>query len=251
MNKISFVNFNNPKTNNNNTGDLFCSPSLYFNFSDHKIEDLCQYFPSSSDICIIGGGGIFLLESIRENSYAKYLICQKKIIWGAGNNVHDTDLYVNDKNLKSFDLVGLRDNKNYHDYEFVPCVSCMHKAFDETYKTEEDIVIYNHYDYDIPLNFKKMNNQGNDIYEKINFLASSNCIITNTYHGMYWGILLGKKVVIYKPFSNRFLYTPFKLEYCNSDNYIEKLNISSQYNLIEEYRKINISFYNKVINILQ
>lgn len=249
MKNIKFVNFNDITTNSCNTGDIFCSPSLYFDFGEFELRDYNTFIPNKNDVCILGGGGI--LSRFPDRFLEKYLDCKLKIIWGAGVNKHDVSNYELEKELYKFDLVGIRDNSTVNPFNFVPCVSCMHPLFDEVHIIQEDIVIYNHQDYDIPLNYKKINNRGTDIEEKIKFISSANFIITNTYHGMYWSILLGKKVVVYKPFSNRFLYTPFKVEFCDDDNFLEKLSISKQYNLLNEYRNINKIYYNNVKNLIE
>lgn len=253
MSFINFVGFNNANTNKMNTGDLYCIPSLYFKFEDYGHNDY-HYYENHPDehhnICILGGGGI--LVEWAYDYLLKLSNYKRKIVWGAGINDHDTNNYKVYEELKKFDLVGIRDNPKFHPYSFVPCVSCMHHLFDKHYTIQEEIVVYEHMDFEIPLNFKKLNNRGLDIENKIEHLASANCIVTNTYHGMYWGILLGKKVVVYKPFSNRLLYTPFSVEYCDESNYREKLEISSTYpHLLDQYRKINVEFYNKVSTIVQ
>ena len=250
MYKLKFINFNNQKTNYKNTGDLYCSPSIYFNFNvEFTLEDYNTYIPKKNDMCILGGGGLFSTWHL--NHLQNYINCHKKIVWGAGINHHDSVEYNLDKNLSLFNLVGLRDNPIKHNYKFVPCVSCMHSSLDNLYNINNDIVIYEHYDMNINLNFPKMNNRGEDIEEKINFIGSANKIITNTYHGLYWASLLKKKVVVYKPFSNRFLNTEFKINICDETNYLIQLNESSIHSdLLNRYRKINIDYYNTVIGLL-
>ena len=245
---ITMVNLNNDVTNQCNIGDKMCSPSLYFDFGDFKLEDYSTYIPSKDDVCIIGGGGLF--STWHQGLIDRYLVCKKKIVWGVGVNTHGETEYILDDILYKFDLVGLRDDVEFHDFNFVPCVSCMHPAFDREYKIQNDVVVYEHLNHKIPINLHKRNNSGDDIEEKLEFLGSSNCIVTNTYHGMYWGILLKKLVVVYKPFSNRFLYTPFEVRICDEFNYMYKLKTANTYDLLQTYRRLNEEFYVSVSNVL-
>jgi hypothetical protein len=241
---LKFISYNNKNTNNLNVGDINCSPHLYFNFKNYALEDICTYDPIKEDICIIGGGG--LLCNPQGQDFNKYLNCNKKIIWGAGINTDDVYNYKLEPSLSSFDLVGIRDNIKYHSYNFLPCVSCMHPAFSKSYEIKHDIVVYEHYDNPIDLKYPKLTNKGEYIEEKINFLASSNYVITNTYHGMYWAALLKKKVLIYNPFSSRFLNTQFELTCCNQDNYVEQMKECKVYDLLYKYRQLNIEFFETV-----
>lgn len=251
MYKLKFINFNNKKTNYSNIGDLYCSPSLYFDFkTEFTLEDFNTYVPNHNDICILGGGGMFSTWHL--NHLERYLHCHKKIVWGAGINHHNTTEYNLDKNLLLFDIVGLRDDTKLHPYKFIPCVSCMNPLLSNTYEIYNDTVIYEHYDVPINLKYPKMNNQGEDIEEKIRFLGSSNNVITNTYHGLYWATLLKKKVVVYKPFSNRFLNTPFKINICDEQNYLLQLNTAPIHeNLLEQYKKLNVDYYNFILNYIK
>ena len=48
-------------------------------------------------------------------------------------------------------------------------------------------------------------NSGSNIDQTIELLGSANIILTNSYHGAYWGVLLGKKVIVVEPWSSKFL----------------------------------------------
>ena len=66
--------------------------------------------------------------------------------------------------------------------------------------------------------FEKLENS-NSFQEIIEFIQSSECIVTNSYHGMYWSLLLNKKVGII-PNSSKFfdfIHTPEVLVDSNSD----------------------------------
>lgn len=256
MNRVVFINGCNTTRNKNNVGDNFCSPYLYFkSFYPNSIHvDLDDYSCNNNDVCIIGGGGLF--SNWHGRGLSKQVNANKILIWGAGFNIHSDEPIHHGINyeefLKKCKLVGLRDNPN-GTYEFVPCVSCMHPYFSNVYKyVEEDIVIYEHYDKPINLDkkFKKMNNAGNDIESKLDFLSKANKIVTNTYHGLYWSVLLKKKVAIINPFSSRFKNLPFELPIVNENNYNEKLELCMTYDVLSLYREINTNFNDRIVKLI-
>lgn len=106
--------------------------------------------------------------------------------------------------------------------------------------------------YRVPLKFcinKKelpyLTNYGMNLKEKLIYLSSFEYIITNTYHGLYWGTLLNRKVIVMS-FKSGLLSFKYKPVYCfdlkemndeifhNAKNYEEAL---------EESRKLNIDYY--------
>jgi|TARA_B110000114_G_scaffold128965_1_gene135072 hypothetical protein len=264
--KTYFLNRN--KTNN--IGDIKCSPRSYFNFFSKNNEVDILYRESNNPLnwlneiklinsnIIIGGGGLLDRETFKKplfrllkNDYIK-----KKIIWGAGHN--SKSLIVNDINILSqlnkIDLVGIRDFKfsKKHNFDFVPCVSCMDPIFDNN-KTKilNEIVVIEH--EHIPLDifsFPKLKNNASFI-DTINFIKQSDKIITNSYHVMYWSILLNKKVVVV-PNSSKFfdfIYTPKMI------NSIRDINLKNDFkcinfNVLEDCRSQNLMFFEKVKNYL-
>lgn len=135
-----------------------------------------------------------------------------RIIWGAGHNANfnkkDNNKFVYPPYLRNFDLIGIRDfGQQYH---WVPCASCMHPALRKKYPIKNDVVWFEHKkqlvkstDFGVePV--PRFVNSGGNIEQTIEILGTANIIITNSYHGAYWGALLGKKVMIYEPWSSKF-----------------------------------------------
>lgn len=129
-----------------------------------------------------------------------------RIIWGAGHNSEDTSKEFPDikwpKVFAKYKLVGLRDYNPASKFNWTPCASCMHPAFDRTYKIKNDIIWFEHKKQLIkssefgPASIPRFVNSGNNIEQTIELLGSANTIITNSYHGVYWGTLLKKKVIL-------------------------------------------------------
>lgn len=134
----------------------------------------------------------------------------KRFIWGAGHNGEVNkkkgNNFVYPSWLSDFDLTGVRDYKQ--NLPWVPCASCMHPALQEKYTIKNDVIWFEHKkqlikdfgDDSIP----RFVNSGNNVEHTIELLGSANIILTNSYHGAYWGTLLGKKVIVVGPWSSKF-----------------------------------------------
>lgn len=135
-----------------------------------------------------------------------------KILWGVGHNgeipkkTKDSKLAYPEW-LLDFTMIGVRDYKQ--DYEWVPCASCMHPALRQTYPIKNEVIWFEHKKQLIkdfgaePI--PRFVNSGNNIEQTIELLGSANVILTNSYHGAYWGTLMKKRVVVVGPWSSKFL----------------------------------------------
>lgn len=135
-----------------------------------------------------------------------------RIVWGAGHNgeyqkkLKGTLEYPSW--LRNFDLVGVRDYAQ--SYEWVPCASCMHPALRQNYKVKNDVIWFEHKKQLIKSTefgkdpIPRFINSGDNIEQTIELLGSANTIITNSYHGAYWGTLLKKKVIVVEAWSSKF-----------------------------------------------
>ncbi len=145
----------------------------------------------------------------------------KRIIWGAGHNQRDYNPANSHdikypRRIKDFDIIGVRDHWNdifqaqHPDWDWVPCASCMHPAFNKKYAIKNDVIIFEHKKQLIkgndfgPTPVPRFVNSGANFEQTIELLGSANTILTNSYHGAYWGTLLGKKVIVLGPWSSKF-----------------------------------------------
>ncbi|MCL2929091.1 MAG: hypothetical protein O4861_02640 [Trichodesmium sp. St16_bin4-tuft] len=221
-----------------NVGDLFSSPLKYFEFPqsttttidirdlDQELAKIAQKLQNGSlgdynCLCfIVGGGGVLFPRFVNnfvalQQFKAQYQnqIPIKIITWGIGQQIYRTGLdrqhYYQDfdysEYLQGFDLCGIRDfehpNPNYH---WVPCASCMSDQFDKPRSVQHEFVIFSHKKFEIKLDeFPRMTNGTHNFSEVLDFLGSGETILTSSYHGAYWGTLLGRKVLAF-PFSSKF-----------------------------------------------
>jgi hypothetical protein len=141
-------------------------------------------------------------------------VVKPRFVWGSGIN-SDSDVPFEKikwpKVLSRYKLVGIRDYHATSRYQWVPCASCMHPAFDKKYPIKNDVIWFEHKKQMIK-DFGKepiprFINSGNNLEQTIELLGSANIILTNSYHGAYWGTLLGKRVIVVGgTWSNKFKF---------------------------------------------
>lgn len=139
-----------------------------------------------------------------------------KIIWGAGTNADADGLNSNPpkypKWLVDYTLIGTRDYHPSSKVHWVPCASCMHPALRKTYAIKNDVIFFEHKKQLLKGSefgtdpIPRFINSGDNIDQTIELLGSSNIILTNSYHGAYWGTLLKKKVILVGSWSSKFSY---------------------------------------------
>lgn len=228
-----------------NTGDKVCSPAQYFHLPpSQKIDILNSDYAASTKNYLIGGGGILYFGDRISKLIER---CEKKIvIWGAGHNLHKRVAIDYPTALEKCDLVGLRDWNS--PYEWVPCASCMSPLFDETYEAKREVGFYSHYA------IKNTHIQGmtNDqpFSEVIKYLGESEVVVTNSYHGVYWATLLGRKVIAYSH-STKFKtlrHMPVLIEDSRSwQHYLTKCREYPE--SLEQCRKANKQFYAQFLTL--
>ncbi len=244
-------------TNTSNIGDLYCCPADYFHLSFKQNKyDIVNTFncdlPVLNKDNLIFGGGIHPWLFSNEKFY-RQIKGKNNIAWGIGvyNNALMSDDFMN-----KFSLIGVRefnhpqiDNKKVF---YIPCSSCMLNEFDLNYEVQHEIVFYLHkmLDKNISQNYPCLDNYANDIYEVFKFLASGEVVVSNSYHGVYWATLLGKKVICIPP-NDKFFGYKYPPVYANVDNWQDKICEAKSYpEALNDCRKINLDFYQKVKNVI-
>lgn len=135
-----------------------------------------------------------------------------RILWGVGHNSLPDKKYKKTKKLEypdwlsQYDMIGIRDwNQTM---PWVPCASCMHPALRKEYSIKNDMIWFEHKKQLVSEfgrdSIPRFINSGNNIEQTIELLGSANIILTNSYHGAYWGTLLKKKVIVVGPWSTKF-----------------------------------------------
>lgn len=258
------------RLNTQNSGDLLCAPYLYFKelevndkidisgFLSYNIFNTNKWTKSLIENDIILGGGGFLDREYFEHSLKMLQLLMKKgrkvVPWGIGHN--NPTFKVSSKfynQIKNFKLVGIRDY-GIKGTEWVPCVSCMNPIFDDTFESKIEIGIIEHehikINSDLPPEFPTINNNV-QFKTMIEFIGGLETLITNSYHAMYWAMLMKKKVIVI-PNSSKMFSFKYKVPICNEfKDYKKHLKETYVYDqLLDECRDININFSKKVFEYL-
>lgn len=249
-----------------NLGDRKSGVALYFDFPlpvkciDIKNINLSKEELENSYIIIGGGGHIHLPSPEYNNGIIKPLeelmgLSKWTTVWGIGSNIHGGSKAFFPDCLNKARLIGIRDSTSRY---WVPDPSCMSPIFDTCSKdiSIRNSVVYEH--RDMPLAFHHISNrmmcEGAKFEFVIPFLASAKTIITNSYHGAYWGKLLGRNVIIPDPYSSKFYTihpdinilanTPSRNQYLDV-YYSSHLLTPSPF--LDQCRSASTDFYNRVI----
>jgi hypothetical protein len=242
----------------NNIGDYWCNPSRYFKFENLYSEELMHNDSlTSNDALIVGGGG--LIHKKFQLHINRILDNKPKVsaIWGIGHNFSRKHMEKTKGNVyypdwtKKVNLIGIRDWIEGHYDTYLPCVTCMHPAFDKTYAVKNDIVYFTHA-FKSKYNGKSaphLKNNEMNFDKVIEFLGSGNTVITDSYHGAYWAQLLGKNVVL-SSWSVKFNHMKYTPEFINSINETPPIVNNRVDGFLEESRYLNKRFYQKFLTLL-
>lgn len=192
------------------------------------------------DLIVVGGGGLIgpPIFDAGWDSLSKF--DAPIVLWGIGHNIHhgfhpsvSYQRFISSKSSKVF--------KAYRDTcsEFyAPCPS-VHNPMLSNYSTSKISSIlsaYVHSHQKIPVwsQFVPiLENHHQSVQDVLSFLSSSAINITNSYHGALWSRSMGRKTLLYRPFSDKFQCMPKpKVDFFRSSlrhklNFLEQLRESS------------------------
>lgn len=255
-----------------NIGDFYCGVHHYFDELKDKHLDIFDYKKDEAirdnwfekitkNSLIIGGGGLLnregfnlqmeLFEQLGDKG-------KKTVLWGLGHNAKEKSTYgkISKYNLDTskFGLVGVRDYGMKE--EWVPCVSCLHPIFDEKHDVKNEIGMIFHKktlnDKSVLNKFKQFPSTSNNaVFEDVvKFIGETDKILTDSYHAMYWSLMLGKKVMVF-PNSSKFYnfkYKPVISTFTNFEADLKK--VQSYSGVLEDCRETNLKFANKAFDYL-
>lgn len=253
--------------NTNNVGDLASAPYLYFpklgtdtlDIIDFKENtDYDQWLDELAGAHVVVGGGGFLERKAFKKSMKTFFTMSKQgkkiVYWGLGHNnakFKKKTMYKSGygKDFEKIDLFGTRDHDTYH---WVPCASCMSDNLDQqqTTKREFGIVMHHGIPFDNPENHAVINN---DISFKdtTKFIGESEYVLTNSYHALYWSILMKKKVIAI-PSSSKMYGLKFKVPVCDIKDvksHINKVKVHNE--ALDLCREQNTHFAERAYDYLK
>lgn len=258
-NTLHFIN----RVDGNNCGDMMTCPLLYYydyfkqyRIKRHDIRFIDYESIFSLDVVILGGGGLLdYAESINRAINRVLDTGAAVIAWAPGFNTHRQycDRVKTQIRFESFVALGVRDDQNSLQLPYLPDVSCKLEGLRRSYTVRREIGIAAHKDYPIEgFPFDIITND-HSIDEILQFIGESETIISNSFHMIYWAILMGKKTVCATPFSSRFFSYRYKPEYYfgppqDVSEYIKK---AQRYHVLEECVRMNDAFFQQVRDIIE
>ena len=233
-----------------NLGDSFCCPREISAWPDAPEVDIRKLSDGDTPI-IVGGGG--LLHTGEDAWIEKVSQSRPCFVWGIGLNYHEKAPDDWPRFLRHCRLVGLRDRwlSRSNGFEWAPCPSVLKFDWKEARKVApaHPIITYSHYNYPLLKRGPFMTNfDDKTIEEVVSFLASGETIVTNTYHGILWGMLLRRRVIVMKPFSCRFFLFSPPLEFVENQMQLEwrLLQKPELPDILDEYRQRSLAFKAKL-----
>jgi len=239
-------------------GDIYSGPYQYFDWpleiepmTSRVLEDIP--FEDENVFFIFGGGGMLHIP-FPEYDQGRFLLLERfcevadrTALWGIGHNVHGAEKIEYPEYIKKFIAVGVRDwNQGIR---WVPCASCMHEVFHKTYEVKDEIRAYRREDpWPFPFDHYPMLQDANGypLESIVEFLGGAETVITNSYHGAYWSMLLGRKVTIHKPFASKFFGLTDRYEFDG-----ENIVIPVHENFYEQCVTANEAFHSNVVDQLR
>lgn len=134
-----------------------------------------------------------------------------RYLWGAGHNADPGKKLKNQLEypnwISEFTQIGVRDwNQNL---PWAPCASCMHPSLRKKHSIKNEVIWFEHKKQLIKDfgsdSIPRFVNSGDNVEQTIELLGSANIILTNSYHGAFWGTLMKKRVIVVGPWSTKFI----------------------------------------------
>lgn len=215
-----------------NVGDLLAGPWRYWDWGPHDVVDICDAAAIAAigpdDGVVIGGGGLFMpwfdehrarLLDRRPAAVAWWGVGERRVQDVAGGYLPEE---AAGPGLAAADfspahLAGTRSP--VAGLPHVPCASC---KFVEAFVAERGwsegsgVGIFEHVAVPVArrLDHPRLVNTRCSPLEALAFIARHRVLVTNSYHGMYWGSLLGRRVVCV-PFSSGHYRFPWPVTYAS------------------------------------
>lgn len=235
-----------------NVGDRSCSPYDYFSWPEAEVQDIRRSPTSPYCLGIFGGGKIF--GGFPNYAGVTRLPGQVNVAWGVSTVQSFPISLKYSRARRLMDLVGTRDWGDDR-YIYAPCVSCMSPLFDHAGEELHDVVFYAHagktssMNIKVPVEVPMLTNNCADMQTALAFLSSGKTVVTNSYHGVYWALLLKRKVLCL-PFSRKFNGFQISPGYSSAYSWQKDINKArAAHELLDLSRAATLSFRERILRI--
>jgi hypothetical protein len=222
-----------------NIGDELCTADNYFQIQ------------SDDDITLVGGG-VWNIEKLSSEQSAR-----KTVLWAAGKSVRYPSKVSPIRDLNFLEW-GIRDKSDLVDKaRFLPCVSCMNDSIITTPK-ESNTLVFTNANLQVSSTIREKEAGITYLTNSCtfeNFISAwerSSLIITNSYHGIYWGLLSGREVIPYG-YSSKFtnITEMFDIEFPEGQLY-SATNTDAMLSLMKKNKiRIQLNSPNQWVNLFR
>lgn len=232
-----------------NVGDLACSPGHYFDLGHHSFLDFKEDVPRCNAM-VLGGGQVFqdcVTAAIYNAPRARRIV-----VWGVGISRKDRASLEFDLLDANAALISTR-NWNVGGCTYVPCASAMSPLFDAPAPPRHEVVFFYHAQKSADIPFEAgiptLGNNVATMAEAIEFLASGATVVTNSYHGTYWAMCLGRRVLCL-PFNRKFDYFRDAPVRSTPADWVKDISLAeARPETLNLARDANRDFYERVRNL--
>jgi len=258
-NTLHFIN----RLDESNCGDrVVCPLPYYYDFFKqyriirHDMRFIDYDSIDGSDVVIIGGGGMFDYAEFTNRGINRVLDTGATVIaWSPGFNTH-TEYCGTFKTKIKFDrfaAVTVRDFHNDYGLDYLPDVTCKLPGLKKQYMEKRMFGIARHKDYPIRgFSYDTITND-QSLEDILRFIGETEIVISNSFHMIYWSLLMGKRTICADPFSSKFYSYKYKPTYFNTqkDKLQSCVEQAQNYQILEESLEATDKFFEQVRQLIE
>ncbi len=234
-----------------NIGDRVATPARWLDFDGEvTLQNFGEAIPAC-DVAVLGGGQVY--GEVAGAVLYRAAAARRRVVWGIGMRGVNRDTARHDVFTGAVDLLGCRD-VGVAGTIHVPCVSCMAPRLSTPPAPIHEVVIFAHATKSAnlarPAGIPFATNHQGNFAPVIDFIASGETVVTNSYHGTYWAMLLGRRVLCL-PNGEKFGGFTQPPEMADSTDWLTALaraRTASGY--LEECRALTRAFHARVMALL-
>lgn len=231
----------------------------YFRKYDIKRHDMRFIDVESidqSDVVIMGGGGMLDYSESTNRAINRVLDTGATVIaWSPGFNTHAEyhGTFQTPLNFSQFSLLAVRDFENAQGLHYLPDVTCKLALLQKQYPLRRKYGIAQHKDYPIQgFDYACITNEA-QIEDILQFIGESEIILSNSFHMIYWAMLMGKKTICVNAFSTKFQSYRYQPVYYQTgvDRLEDCVERAQEYHILEECIEATDAFFEQVKTIIE